>query len=212
MNFIHFERKSFYDIILSKKISGGNAMNKILVSDYDNTFYLNDEDIERNKKAVQKFRKKGNLFVLATGRSYIDIKSKIDKYNIEYDYLIINHGATIIGENEEVLYNFSIKDSIISDIKLDLELDNIEYLNNKPEKSKDKIYFCCRMLESRLNFENEKLTKIAVKYDDSVDVSRINKKISDKYQDVNSYHVSKNMIEIISKDINKSYSLIHDTN
>ena len=27
-------------------------MRKILVSDYDQTFYLNDEDIEKNKKSV----------------------------------------------------------------------------------------------------------------------------------------------------------------
>ena len=34
---------------------------KILVSDYDRTFYVNDEDIEKNKIAVNKFRKKGNV-------------------------------------------------------------------------------------------------------------------------------------------------------
>ena len=66
-------------------------MKKVLVSDYDKTFYLNDEDIERNKIAVEKFRKEGNIFVIATGRSYYDIKKKIKEYKINYDYLIINH-------------------------------------------------------------------------------------------------------------------------
>lgn len=29
-------------------------MNKMIVSDYDQTFYLNDEDIEKNKMLVKK--------------------------------------------------------------------------------------------------------------------------------------------------------------
>ena len=33
-------------------------MKKILVSDYDQTFYLNDEDIEKNKTSLKKFRDK----------------------------------------------------------------------------------------------------------------------------------------------------------
>lgn len=32
-------------------------MKKILVSDYDQTFYINDEDIQKNKIAVNKFMK-----------------------------------------------------------------------------------------------------------------------------------------------------------
>lgn len=38
----------------------------MLVSDYDGTFYLDDEDIEINKMEIQKFRKSNNLFVIAT--------------------------------------------------------------------------------------------------------------------------------------------------
>ena len=51
-------------------------MKKLLVSDYDQTFYINDEDIEKNKIAVNEFRSKGNIFVIATGRSYDDFMKK----------------------------------------------------------------------------------------------------------------------------------------
>lgn len=70
-------------------------MRKILASDYDNTFYVNDEDIELNKKAVKKFRDAGNLFIIATGRSYMDLQKKVNTYNLVYDYAIIDHGAGI---------------------------------------------------------------------------------------------------------------------
>ena len=78
-------------------------MKKLLVSDYDQTFYINDEDIEKNKIAVNEFRKKGNIFVIATGRSYADFMKKKNQYNIEYDYLIINHGATILDKKENII-------------------------------------------------------------------------------------------------------------
>ena len=46
-----------------------NMNKKIIISDYDQTFYINDEDIEKNKIAVSEFEAKGNLFIIATGRS-----------------------------------------------------------------------------------------------------------------------------------------------
>ena len=96
-------------------------MKKILVSDYDKTFYLNDEDVEKNKIAVEKFRKNGNIFVIATGRSYYDMQKKISEYKIMYDYLIINHGATILNEKDEIIYNFSIKNETANKIRDDLK-------------------------------------------------------------------------------------------
>ena len=41
---------------------------KLLASDYDNTFYISDEDIVKNINKVKKFRK-NTLFLIATGRS-----------------------------------------------------------------------------------------------------------------------------------------------
>jgi len=182
---------------------------KILVSDYDRTFEVNEENIEINKLAVKDFMEKGNIFVIATGRSYIDIKAKIDKYNILYDYLIINHGATIIDENGKIIYNFTIDNNIVFNIKNDLEVSkyNIKYLNYKPDKAKENVYFCCSKFESRLDFNCEDLTKIAITYNDSVNVSSINQKIINKYPTVNSYHISKKSIEIISSKTNKSKAI-----
>lgn len=98
---------------------------KILISDYDQTLYLNDEDMENNKVAIKNFREKGNIFVIATGRSYFDFHNKVDLYNFEYDYVIINHGATILDKDNNVFTNFSIKNEIIDNIKNDLQLEKI---------------------------------------------------------------------------------------
>ena len=173
-----------------------NTNKKILVSDYDQTFYLSDEDIEKNKKAVDKFRKEGNIFVIATGRSYFDFHNKVDMYNFEYDYVIINHGATILDKNDKVFANFSINDEIINNIKEDLQLE-------KSIKG-----FCCSRLESRVDFDHKDLTKINVKYNSKEEAMTINEIINSKYSNyINSYYVTENSLEVISNETNKSKAI-----
>ena len=94
-------------------------MKKILVSDYDQTFYLNDQDIEENKKAVKKFKEAGNIFIIATGRSFLDFKNKVNSYHFDYDYVILNHGATLLDKDDHVLFHFPICENILSPIKND---------------------------------------------------------------------------------------------
>ena len=169
---------------------------KILISDYDQTFYLNDEDIEINKKAVAKFRKEGNIFIIATGRSYVDFYEKVDMYNFEYDYVIINHGATILNKDDNIIANFTINNDIINKIKEDLQLE------------KSIKYFCCSKLESRVGFKYSNLTKIHVKYNTKEEAMIINEIINKKYSNyVNSYYVTKNSVEIISNETNKSNAI-----
>lgn len=171
-------------------------MKKLLVSDYDQTFYINDEDIEKNKMAVNEFRKKGNIFVIATGRSYYDFMKKKNKYNIEYDYLIINHGATILDPKDNIIFNEKILNEILESLKLDLHIENSER------------NFCCSILESRVEFEHKNLTKIHVKYNDLEYSNKILKKLEEKYNGcINAYLVSGNSIEIISKNANKSKAI-----
>ena len=186
-------------------------MKKVLVSDYDKTFYLNDEDIERNKIAVEKFRKKGNIFVIATGRSYYDIQKKIKEYKINYDYLIINHGASILNEKDEIIYNIPIKNETISKIRNDLEkyIPNMKVsLENDTYRTPTNKYFCCKEKLSRLDFNSKDLTKINIKLDSEETTNNINNMINDKYSDtINCYKVSKDIIEIISKEIDKSKAI-----
>ncbi len=168
----------------------------MLVSDYDQTFYINDNDIEKNKKAVEQFQNKGNIFVIATGRSYLDFKNKLDLYNFNYDYVILNHGATILDKDNNIFANYSIDSNIIKDIYEDLNIK--ESINS----------FNCSELESRVDFNHQNLTKINVKYNSREEAMRINKIIKDKYSNyVVSYFVNTNSIEIISNQTNKSNAI-----
>ncbi len=172
-------------------------MNKILASDYDQTFYISDEDIEKNKKLVNQFQKLENLFVIATGRSYLDFQNKLNMYHFSYDYVILNHGATILDKENHMLQNISISNDIILDLKRDLSLE------------KSISYFCCSGLESRVALEPNNLTKINIKYESEEYTKEKEQYISKKYKDyVNVYLVGKNSMEIISKDINKADAIM----
>ena len=171
-------------------------MKKIVVSDYDQTFYINDDDIEINKKNIQNFREAGNLFIIATGRSYMDFKKKANAYNLEYDYLIINHGATILDGDDNIVFNVSIDNSIIDNIKEDMNLE------------KTMSHFCCSLFDSRVEFEYKDLTKIEARYYNKEDAWERNEYINNKYGEyVNSYFLTSNSIEIISNKTSKSHAI-----
>ena len=170
-------------------------MRKILVSDYDQTFYLNDKDIEKNKKSVENFRKQENIFIFATGRSYFDFMNKAEQYKLKWDYLIINHGATILDKNNNIISNYTIDNDVIKNIKKDLEIE------------KAIKYFCCNLENSRTDFNDKDLTKIYAKYEKDK-AEQINSLINKKYSEfVNCYLVSGNAVEIISNKTCKSYAI-----
>ena len=117
-------------------------------------------------------------------------------YDIVYDYVILNHGATILDKNDNIIFNFPIYNEVIGDIKNDICLE--ESINN----------FCCSGLESRVDFIHSDLTKIHVKYDTKDKAEKVNKIINNKYSKyVISYYVTSNSIEIISNKTNKSNAI-----
>ncbi len=102
--------------------------NKImLVSDYDDT--LNIEK-EKNLKYIKMFMK-SNIFVIATGRSYISIKQrlKLDMKGLTPNYLITNHGATIINNNNKVINTSFIEKEVVDKILQLINREKIHKIN-----------------------------------------------------------------------------------
>lgn len=171
-------------------------MKKLLASDYDQTYYLNDSDIIRNIEETKRWIDKGNIFVIATGRSYQDLKNKKDKYNFIFDYAILNHGATIIDKNNNILWNKSISNKIIPKIK------------NNIDKSNYISYFCCSTLESRVDFNHSNLTKIAVTFDNKEKALKKAEELNRLFKnDIKAFYVNKNSVEIISNKTSKEQAI-----
>ena len=117
-------------------------------------------------------------------------------YNIEYDYLIMDHGATIIDVKDNILYNSSIDNDIICAIIKDL---NLECATRT---------FCSSQLEGKVSFNHKDLTKIYVQYPTEEMTTKIKNDLIKKYSKyINVYTIRNNSIEIISNKTNKSHAI-----
>ena len=170
-------------------------MKKILISDYDGTFYQNDRDIKKNIDKVNEFRTLDNLFVLATGRSYVDSKQKIDKYEIPYDYLILNHGALLLSKDLEIIKVFTLDKELVDSI--------LEYANNDKD-----IYDVILISAFDKNVTDTlNIVKIMLKlysYDKALEVKNY---IDKSYTNIKSYFISEDnhyLVEVVSSEASKS--------
>lgn len=100
-------------------------MKKMLVSDYDDTFYVSDFLIKFNIDAIKRFRENGNVFVLSTGRNYHSIKNKINKYKIQYDYLSCLNGLLIFDKNNKLINANYINGDTVKQILFGLRAQDI---------------------------------------------------------------------------------------
>ncbi len=169
---------------------------KIVVSDYDRTFYTEEETLKENKKAVNMFRKQGNIFVFATGRSYRDFKKEVSRYQLEYDYVILNHGALILDQHDQILYHVEIDDSIMEGLQNLLRLRLCTDL------------FCCSGKESRLKITSPHLSKIHLEYSDDEIAREVECDVNETYKnDVIAYHISDCKLEVVASSVNKAYAI-----
>ena len=89
-------------------------MVKILVTDYDNTFYTDENQLNKNIECIKEFQKNGNLFVISTSRSWKSMKKEIDTYKIPFDYLCCNTGGSIFNQDGDLLYIGNVNDDILN--------------------------------------------------------------------------------------------------
>lgn len=97
---------------------------KLLVSDFDDTFYTDDINILKNIKELEKY-KKNNLFMLSSGRSFNSLKKMCLKYNIPYDYLSCCDGSILYDKNNNIVVKYSLNEKILEEFLKLKELVNI---------------------------------------------------------------------------------------
>lgn len=127
--------------------------NPFFISDIDGTIYRNRSITTDELLFLKKIQQKYEL-VFATGRNYYMFKNVVDKYNLKYNYCILNNGALIFDQDNILLLNLNFKTEKIIDYILEL-LSNIEgnasitfsylmdnyYYENLSKKDLDKIIY-----------------------------------------------------------------------
>ena len=85
---------------------------KIVVSDFDSTFYRFDdyEATIKNIESAAAFVQKGNIFIIATGRPIHSLKPILDEFQVPYSFLITNDGGCIFDSELNIIKNTIIDD------------------------------------------------------------------------------------------------------
>ena len=103
---------------------------ELIVSDFDGTYYTNDNNILINNKYIEEFRSKGNLFMLSSGRSFKSLKEMAIKYNIPYDYLSCCDGSILYDNKDNIIIKYPLNNTILKkflNLKKLVKFERIQY-------------------------------------------------------------------------------------
>ena len=164
---------------------------KILVSDFDETFFSEYEETLLNVDAVRQFINLGNIFIIATGRNLKNVLTEIKNFNIPFSYLICNDGGKI--------YNNKL--DCFRSIYIPKDLNDAIYnmLNNKEYVSEA---FFDSGSSFTTNGDIEAIGIIGRYLNKGTALSLLNK-IENRFSDIHGY-LSDNWINITNKSVNKT--------
>lgn len=172
-------------------------MKKLLVSDYDGTFFINKKDMQKNIEDINKFRDEGNIFAFATGNNYQNFTKVVKDNDIKYDYLLLDHGSVIVDKDGNLISACYIEQEVVDSIIVRLKESGFQYkLSTIWKDNCDDIF---------------EVTKISVKIKDFERAQEVTEHISEKYGEfVNAYTMifdDINIVEIISSATDKRKSI-----
>ncbi len=174
------------------KRKGVKGIMKILVSDFDNTLFT--EDYHLNIKEINKFVKKGNMFIIATGRNYNQLMKEIKSKKIKYNYLICNDGGLIFDKNHRLIYRLDIDHQVVDDLILEFAMDpNIQFTL---------IDDGFQYYENKTNLNNA----LIARYNNYDLAQQKIKELMKKYPVIFGY-LSRNWINIVNKEASKGKAI-----
>ncbi len=162
---------------------------KVLVSDFDKTFF--DDNYLNNIDIVNRFVKNGNMFIIATGRSFDRLSEVIKDSNIMYSYLICNDGMNIYDDTNNNIFSCSINKETLKSVYrlLESEKNIIEIL-----------------LESNKDEYSSQISLIAGKFVNRDVASKLVEKINEQFDDVYAY-LSEYHVNIRKKGASKATAI-----
>lgn len=191
---------------------------KILVSDYDGTFYHDsDEQLKRNIEAVAKWRSNGNIFIFATGRDVCNMKYEIDRVGISYDYLVGVNGAYVTDKDGNVLYkellDTNTAKELVELIKKDCKgqllvqngVDGCYIINETTDEAIDKIRQKCLKLYKQTADEalEHEVVSVGARFYEFDTAKKWNDYINENYNDVTSFN-NITYINVVPKGLSKA--------
>lgn len=93
-------------------------MTKLICSDFDRTIYFRDDEelTHRNFLAIQRWRHNGNIFAVATNRSFVSVKRQLPEFKNYFDYLILDSGSTIFNAEGEIFWSTTFSETTLEEL------------------------------------------------------------------------------------------------
>ena len=197
---------------------------KLLASDLDGTLVVGNE-LKNNKDLIliDKLKKQGHKLIISTGRSYDMVIPLMEKYDIEYDYLLLCNGSLIMNRGHEKVFDEwisnEISNKLISDYYNDetlVYLDNFKnsiFIDN-PNLDKSKIGDMMELFTKRINIEEASSAKDDYKIisfspidKDQVKAEKIKDEVIEKYGEYVEAYRNQFFVDIVPKGCSKGIAL-----
>ena len=137
----------------------------MLFSDYDGTFANTTKNISINCDAVANYMKRGNVFVLSSGRSFNSLFKKTIEHNIPYDYLACADGSYLFDKNGNLLLSHYVSHDAVSQVRELEDLAKFDRIDYTYERDYSVVYD-----------NNEKIASISFVIKDKNINSKLNKR------------------------------------
>lgn len=165
---------------------------KIIVSDFDGT--LLGKSFDEDVKAINDFVRRGNMFIIATGRAMNFLAEDLSSVDLDCEYYICNDGGVIFDRYFNVVYRKDIRQDLVRPIYYALSDDD-------------------NMLETFIDTSHGYVTDtskcangiIARPYDREKAFATLDN-ILRKFPDINGY-ISTNWINLIDKSVSKKAAI-----
>ncbi|MEG0289930.1 MAG: HAD-IIB family hydrolase [Erysipelotrichaceae bacterium] len=193
---------------------------KLLASDYDGTLRINPRVNQEDKKAIETFRKQGNLFVLVSGRSIESIQEEVKSNQLIFDYIIGNNGGVIYDQTfNKMKEHFIDFDAAIACIEYIKTLDCIAYvLNNGVKRSKTIVneakedlkygYMSAAISEEKIRNE-KKIAQIVISLENNDQSHTIANYLNEHFKEYINAYVNVNCIDIVPCGVSKASGLAY---
>ena len=197
---------------------------KLLASDLDGTLVIgnnlrNDKDLI----LINKLKEQGHKLIISTGRSYDMVIPLMEKYDIEYDYLLLCNGSLIMNRNHEMVFDKWVSNEISNEIIHDYYNDEIlVYLDNfknsifidNPNFDKSKIgdmmdFFTKKIdiKEATSSKDDYKIISLSPVDKDQIKAEKIKDEITEKYGEYVEAYRNQFFIDVVPKGCSKGNAL-----
>jgi len=89
---------------------------KLFVTDFDGTLFIDEMNIQINRKRLLELHNLGFIIVISTGRSFSSIKNQTIKYNLYYDYLHCADGSIIYDKDDNLINFYEMEHDIVKSL------------------------------------------------------------------------------------------------